>query len=422
MHRTPTSLTEASRRTKSSSSTSDTPLLRVIPAPATARAAPPPPAETDDAPARPFTLAELTVFLQLYDAVEGDEGHVLAQLLAEVQRRLADLATARDGGPQKNEQPQDTREHRSSGNTSENAAAPLPLPALLFTMSSLGVVEEAALDLITSAVPVDSTSRARRGLLYRQLPMYSAEELVMLLIALHRFGHAMQPSMKAVVKALRAAQYNTAVASGRFHRIMRAVKKGLRREQSLARDTVEGLAGGVAASAPDSPPATAGDDGSMVRVIQQDAELQSAVLALRCPLFLLLEALTALSLTVHRRNDVVSFLSDWIAVTGVMELATVMRDDSVAPSSSSSEPLAASQRDADRAYVLLVAHQLLRAAKLTEEMDQPQPLLSEAFAWSSTLSSSGVVVDGGEAAEVPSDRVAFYDHVTADLVKLNRTD
>ncbi|KPA81672.1 hypothetical protein ABB37_03981 [Leptomonas pyrrhocoris] len=377
-----------------------------------------------------FRLADLIVFLQLYDSVDADDGQLLVQLMTEVHRQLfayalaqkstADAPGTNSRNPTSAEQAKNNTDNCRSRDRGDQLSKPvvyLPLPALLFTMSSLGLVEEAVLELVTTAAASTDGSRARRGLLYRQLPLYSSEELITLLIALHRFGHSQQPSMKAVTKTLRASLYNPATAASSFHRIMKGIKKRTQRTAGTAN------AEAVEAQLPKL--RVEGDDESaevnVVRTLQSHVELQSLVVQLHSPLFLLLEALTAAAMTVYRRSDVISFLSDWIAVTAVMELAAALRCPGSGRSVLSSSTSHRVQEEAQE-YVLFVAHQLLRAAKLTEEMELPQPVLSAVFAWSCTLSGKGVVVDGGEDSKVPSERVAFYDHVTADLIKAKRTD
>ncbi|KPI90584.1 hypothetical protein ABL78_0344 [Leptomonas seymouri] len=411
-----------------------TPRLRVVPSTEIAvTVSPSDPPMLEGEAEKTFGLSDLVVFLQLYDSVNADDGQLLLQLMAEVHRQLFAYAAeqkAAANAPGHSPQPpicsENTRKmadkrSRSSSRVTKPVAQ-LPLPALLFTMSSLGIVEEAVLDLVTSAAAISDRSPARGGLLYRQLPLYSTEELLMLIIALHRFGHRQQPSMKAVTKALRASLYNKSTAANSFHRIMRDIKKRMHRTAGSVNRHTTGL---EAAEKHASEEYTGGDaeisGGSPVRIIQSRAELQPLVLQMRSPLFLLLEALTATTLTVYRRTDVISFLSDLISVTAVMELSQVLFSARGHRSTFSSTPSHRQQEDAQE-YVLFVAHQLLRAAKLTEEMELPQPLLSKVFAWSCTVSGKGVVVEGGEDSEVPSDRVAFYDHVTADLIKANRTD
>lgn len=408
--------------------------LRVVSSPVSPTA---PVAKPETVAMRPFTLEELVVFLQLYDAVSANDGQLLVQLMADVHRKLlayaavhsaAATAAVTSSAPlrapnslassAKTTEEEKKAERSVVNNVGQASPPPTPFPALLFTLSSLGLVEEAVLDLITSAAPVNG-SPARRGLLYRQLPQYSAVELVTLLIALHRFGHHQQPSMKAVTKALRASLYNKATAAGAFHRQMKELKKRLYRSRDAGSEEA------IPSEASLSNDAGNGKDNA-VWAIQTRVELQLLVLQLQCPLFLLLEALTASSLTVHRRTDVIIFLSDLIAVTAVLELtqAPHSQDTTTATEADGSFDHSArgSQEESSQEYILSVAHQLLRAAKLTEEMELPQPLLSEVFAWSCTRSSKGVIVDGGEDSDVPSDRLAFYDHVTADLIKVNRAD
>lgn len=359
----------------------------------------PPPAHDAATPAA-YTLDDLVLFLQLYERVNAEDGQLLAQIMAEVRRRL--LTRTRRASTKQPAEP-----NLEPLSAAEEEA--LPLPAMLYVMSSLGVVEEAVLDLVTSCAPLDGTP-ARRGLLYRELRRYSVVELLQLLVALHRFGHHQQPSTKAVTRALRAALYDATTPAGEFHKRARAFKKALAQNRHGATPS-HGSGGGAAAG---DVPATAegdtADERSVAAALAADAALRALAGTLSCPLFLLLEALTAATASVHRRADVVTFLSDLAAVTATAELLTAVQDSSRRPMT------------APHDFVVAVSHQLLRAAQLTEGMEQPQLLLSEVFAWSTTLSGKGVLVDGGEDSKVPSDRIAYYDHVTADLIKAGRAD
>ncbi|CAC9552618.1 hypothetical protein conserved [Leishmania donovani] len=368
-----------------------------------------------------FALSDLVLFLRLYDSANVEDGQLLVQVMNEIRRQLfalaetaADAAAARDGsstpsvaGTTVGDHDLEAANKGVKGISRAPSASPLPLPAMLYTMSSLGIVEEAVLDVVTSCAVHDG-ARGRRGLLYSQLRLYSVADLLQLLVALHRFGHQQQPSTMAVTKALRASLYSTSTTTSRFHRRARSLKKAF---AARSRTPASGE-GRVDATAADA------DTGGVAAMIAADEELSSLALGLECPLFLLLEALTATATTVHRRADVVAFLSDLIAVTAVAELTTAVHESRGRHSPAGCEDLA---REAQE-FVFAVSHQLLRAAKLTECMELPQILLSDVFAWSTTLSGRGVFVDGGEDNAVPSDRVAYYDHVTADLIKANSAD
>ncbi|KAK7194053.1 hypothetical protein NESM_000318000 [Novymonas esmeraldas] len=356
-----------------------------------------------------FSLSDLVVLLQLYESVGAEDGQVLAQMMSEVHRQLLSAAaTARVTASYTAEGNGDN----SSGGGDVGPETPvmdaspaLPLPALLYTMSSLGIVEEAILDIVASAAPLEGGQR-RRGLLYAQLRAFSAVELLQLLVAFHRFGHSQQLSTKVVMAALRASMYRRETSVGLFHHAARRFKKAMAAPTQHTQDTRSDRA------------AVEPSVKSAAAVVAADPQLCALAFGLECPLYLLLEALTATVLTVHRRADVVAFLSDLIAVTAVVELTTAVAAGSAPGAVSAAQPIG---REAHE-FVLAVSHQLLRAAKLTESMELPQPLLSEVFAWSTTLSGRGVVVDGGEDSAIPSDRVVYYDHVTADLVKMGRVD
>jgi hypothetical protein len=422
-HRWPAAATRPAASPLSLKASGVVPRLRAV-LPTSAGDAMPP--TTEKVVPTSFNLEELVVFLQLYDAVGSDDGQLLLHLMTEVHRQLLMYATAhRRAAETQKAAMHDGRDGRNTSATDMMSSPSLPLPALLFTMSSLGLVEEAVLDLVTSALPTSESMPVRRGLLYRELPHYSTAELITLTIALHRFGHSQQPSMKATTKALRVSLYNKSVAAGAFHRIMKDIKKRLDRSAGAATH----YSAGTDAPEQQLPATVASDnDGSGasdtngVRMLQTQVELPSLVLQMQCPLFLLLEALTAASLTIYRRADVVSFLSDLIATTAVIELSHTLPSGSDDTHCAPRAAAARTQASETQEYVVFVAHQLLRAAKLTEEMELPQPLLLGVFAWCCTLTGKGVVVDGGEAGAVPSDRVAFYDHVTADLIKVNRSD
>lgn len=71
----------------------------------------------------------------------------------------------------------------------------------------------------------------------------------------------------------------------------------------------------------------------------------------------------------------------------------------------------------------MLSHLLWTAVQRVEQMELPQPLLAAALQIVLQLTGKGLLVDGGEdVAEggVESNRVAFYDHVTADLIKINK--
>lgn len=71
----------------------------------------------------------------------------------------------------------------------------------------------------------------------------------------------------------------------------------------------------------------------------------------------------------------------------------------------------------------LLSHVLWTVVQRTEQMELPQPLLATALQVVLQLTSKGILVDGGEDSPgtgVESSRLAFYDHVTADLIKINR--
>ncbi|CAJ1038620.1 hypothetical protein Q4I30_008311 [Leishmania utingensis] len=366
----------------------------------------PPPPRLQRTATADFSLSDLVLFLQLYDSANMEDGKLLVQVMNEVRRQLFALAetvartTTGEG---------DLEAERGGvkGVLQTPSASPLPFPAMLYTMSSLGIVEEAVLDVVTSSALRDDT-HGKLGLLYSQLHHYSVKELLQLLIALQRFGHQQQPATKALTKALRASLYDTSTTASRFHRRARAFKKAL----AARRQTPPPGEGRVNAAEVDD------DTGGVIAMMAADEELGSLAFGLECPLFLLLEALTTTATTVHRRVDVVTFLSDLIAVTAAAELTTAVQESRGLPVPAGPKEVTKEAQE----FLFAVSHQLLRAAKLTEAMNLPQILLSEVFAWSTTLSGRGVIVNGGEDSAVPSDRVVYYDHVTADLIKASSAE
>lgn len=73
----------------------------------------------------------------------------------------------------------------------------------------------------------------------------------------------------------------------------------------------------------------------------------------------------------------------------------------------------------------IISHLLRTAVHRTEQMEIPQPLLATVLQLVLPLTKKGILTDGGEdvsATGVESCRLAFYDHVTADLIKINRAD
>ncbi|KAG5488988.1 hypothetical protein JIQ42_00608 [Leishmania sp. Namibia] len=392
--------------------------FRVVPVVSNSLSAPAP--DPQLSAAADFSLSDLVLFLRLYDSANVADGQVLAQLLSEIRRHLfalaeteTEAAAAIDASATRSVAGTTAEENLEADSRGVKrmlpapSSLPLPLPAMLYTMSSLGVVEEAVLDVVASCAMRDG-ARQRRGLLYSQIRLYSVRELLQLLVALQRFGHQQQPSTKSVMKALRASLYSTPAAASRFHKRARAFKKTL----AARSRTAAGGEGHLKATAAED------DSDGVAAMMAADGELSSLAFGLECPLYLLLEALTATATTVHRRADVVAFLSDLIAVTAVAELATAVYEGRRGCGLAGREELAQEAQE----FVLAVSHQLLRAAKLTESMELPQILLSSVFAWSTTLAGRGVVVNGGEDNAVPSDRVAYYDHVTADLIKANSAE
>lgn len=342
-----------------------------------------------------FSLAELVIFLHLYLQIQHDDDDLLLRLIGAVHH------------------------HFFSQELPIEAA---PLPDLLYVLSSLGVSEERLIKLLTHSTNPPPSARGSEGhppnansfsagttagshpssgLLYHQLPLYSERELLLLLVSLHRFGLDQQPAQKAVVKMLRRRLYQSNSDASTFRNVMARLKKKRERESISIKGTEGAAVVGNSGSSPASQ--------SIASFLMASDALQPPLpAALRCPPRLLLDSLTALSLTAYRLPDVVVFLCDLIAITSIHSLAVLEKGDTADRKGGASE---------NRIQIPL---QLLRAAKLAEVMQLPQPLLSEVFSWSADTSGKGVYTDGGEDSDIPSNRVAYYDHVTADLIKANR--
>lgn len=308
--------------------------------------------------ARPYAslpLEDLVVFLELYDAAEHEDGRLLLQLLGELDRFLF----------------YNMKHCLPEGIPTGKGAAKvkLPLPQLLFVLSRLGAVPDATLQGITGD---------ERGIVFEQLHLYDENELLVLLVALHRFGLHNSKCMQRVIRCLQKRLYTPFSAASVFQKRMHQI------ESQMLSDSL---------------------DEALPRVLKRVARNLDDVL--QCGLPLLLESQTAMAQTVFRRSDVVRFIANLTVATAFRDAREVKRDSGLN---------AVQKTQSFQALASCVLH----AAKLTEQMSEPQPLLAETVSWCCSRSAKGVVVDGGEDADVPSDRRAYYDNVTADLIKVSR--
>ncbi|CCW63317.1 unnamed protein product [Phytomonas sp. EM1] len=327
-----------------------------------------------------FSLEDLFIFLNLYLRVESEDGRLLRQLLDEVNRFLGG-----NGMPV------------LGTSSAESMRVRLPLPQLLFTLSEIGIADEYMLQAVVSrAMERDphqhSDDLKARGLLYSNLPLYGVQDLLVLIVALYRFGMQQDYAFERTIKALRVLMWKSDSPLAYLQRTAKKLEKDSLSHPSWgSRDeAVEEVEGSVP--------------------VQSELWLQRFPKFgkdLQCPLGVLVEVVTALSVSVFRPRDVLALVANLLVVSAHVELQTVLRSSLVGPE--------------ERKFTMLaISHQLHRAVHLYEEMNALQPLLAELFAWSCTVSKVGVLMDGGEDAAIPSESRAYYDHVTADLVKVNR--
>ncbi|ORC90319.1 uncharacterized protein TM35_000081170 [Trypanosoma theileri] len=232
---------------------------------------------------------------------------------------------------------------------------------LLLTLSSLGLVEERVLQRLTSP----------RGpfLSPAQLAHQAAGDLVRLLVAFHRFGLHHEPCFKAVVRVLK----------------WRSLRNPLRScvETVFAQSNGDVLGGGV-------------PEADMVPVCMAGLSVNN-----------LLEAMAAIALSLHRERAVVELLAATV-------VAAVWNDERMFLDS------AAGRVSAQHDHVLVFRTvQVHRAAKTCEQMELGQASLAHLLHRLS-ICYSGLLVNNGEDPLSP-ERVGFYDSVTADLVKVNRS-
>ncbi|RNF26891.1 uncharacterized protein Tco025E_00854 [Trypanosoma conorhini] len=290
-----------------------------------------------------FSLHELVVFLQLYNDVNCEDGELLLRLLAELRRVVFSARKGLDNEP---------------GVLSIREES--VVPRLLLTLSSLGIVEDNVLQRLVTVNGGRFISRAK-------IARYSEADLVRLLVAFHRFGLHHEPCFGLAAKVLRRKSLCSPLSSFR------------RRALSYKTDSLP-----------------AGDVKS------------GGVPALMSGLTLneLLEALTAVSLSLSREREVVELLAATIVAAVEEEEGAVHRNGG-----------GARTREEDAGFFRTL--QVHRAAKVCEQMEQAQPALAHLLHRLS-IRYGGVLADGGEEALSP-ERVGFYDFVTADLVKVRRS-
>lgn len=348
-----------------------------------------------------FSLEELVTLLELYDLVECDDGPLLLQLLEEVNRFVfGTLRLCKRAVP-------------------PHHHVKLPLPRLLFVLSQLGLAEERLLVEVTRSVlpasggggarreamaaplparPADDDNEDAPGLVFSQLRLYDEVELVTLLVALYRFDLHHSRAFDVTVKTLHQRLWQPGSHAFRFVRAMRPIHRQIKQQhQQPEEDWWE-------------------------RVL---SEVPTLPRGLHCAPDLLVRALTAFSVSLFRRAEVTEFVADVLAVQAWDALSVHARATAITTTSSDmplSRDAGASQCFGGTDFIPLVelGELLLRGVKLCEEMNVAHPLLAEVFGRCCTASGKGVVIDGGEDADVPSDRRVYYDHVTADLVRLNR--
>lgn len=342
--------------------------LRVIPDDADATPRKLLPSQVDHSLAT-HSLEDLVIYLHLYHAVGYEDGALLMQLLEEVHRFLtANLMTA------------------TTTSMPRGTHVLLPLPSLLYAMSRLGIVEERLLQLV---VQHRDTRTGEPGLLYSQLPFYAMADHLQIIVALQRFGMQQDHAFERTVKALRHSTYSKQTPLGLFCKAMMHYE----RQRLVAKPSAQSV---KSSSLTHSANGLTGEPLGLHSQLQALPDLPDGLR--QASVELLIESLAALAASVHRRPDTVALVANVLAVTAFKSR---------------------SQEEVDRTGMVILGHQLLRAVKLCEVMQCEHTLLADVLGWTVTSAGSGVVVDGGEDAEVSSERRAYYDHVTADMVRLD---
>ncbi|RNF19599.1 hypothetical protein TcG_04180 [Trypanosoma cruzi] len=286
-----------------------------------------------------FSLREVVVFLELYNAMDCEDGGLLLRLLQELRRIVFSTE----------------KEIRTENHVLREFEEGV-IPRLLLTLSSLGIVEEHVLQRIVAINDGSILSRAK-------IARYPESDLIRLLVALNRFGLHHEPCFHVTAKTLRR------------NSLRNPLKSFCRNALNFRVD-----------AAPIG-------DGERSRVPSSMAGLTMNEL---------LEALTAIALSLCREREVVKLLAATIV--------TAVEDEEYMRCSTKEK---AKTREEDLG--LLRTLQVHRAAKVCEQMDMPQPSLAHLLHRLS-IRYGGLLADGGDVSLSP-ERVGFYDFITADLVK-----
>nr|CCC94023.1 conserved hypothetical protein [Trypanosoma congolense IL3000] len=241
---------------------------------------------------------------------------------------------------------------------------------LLLCFSSLGLMEESVLQqLINPRGPF---------LTKQQVRCYDVCDLVRLLVAFHRFGLHHEKCFAFVIGALRD----------------KLLRKPLR---SFSRQSL-----------------TLNQFSSTMKLPEEDTVAQCVR---ELTVNDLLESLTGISLSIHRERAVVDFLLSLIITTVRYEEKTVAGSHSVNLTDCAMRDQTTMNHK--QKWVLARAFQVHRAAKISEQMELPQPALPHLLEYLA-VRYRGIIVDGGDG-EITPENVGFFDTVTADLVKVARS-
>ncbi|EAN92010.1 hypothetical protein C3747_33g143 [Trypanosoma cruzi] len=287
-----------------------------------------------------FSLHEVVVFLELYNAMDCEDGELLLRLLEELRRIVFSTE----------------KEIRTENHVLRECEEGV-IPRLLLTLSSLGIVEENVLQRIVAINDGSILSRAT-------IARYPESDLIRLLVAFNRFGLHHEPCFHVTAKTLRRNSLRNPL-------------------KSFCRNAVNCRV--------DAAPLGDGEKRSRIPSSMAGLTMNE-----------LLEALTAIALSLCREREVVKLLAATIV--------TAVEDEEYMRCSTKEK---AKTREEDLG--LLRTLQVHRAAKVCEQMDMPQPSLAHLLHRLS-IRYGGLLADGGDVSLSP-ERVGFYDFITADLVK-----
>ncbi|EKF32651.1 hypothetical protein MOQ_003494 [Trypanosoma cruzi marinkellei] len=286
-----------------------------------------------------FSLHEIVVFLQLYNTMDCEDGELLLQLLGELRRIVFSTGKKIHNG-----------QHVLTKSEED------VIPQLLLTLSSLGIVEENVLQRIVGINNGSFLSRAK-------IARYPESDLIRLLVAFNRFGLHHEPCFHVTAKTLR--------------------RKSLRNPlKSFCRNALNCRA-----------------DAAPLKDVER-SRVPSSMAGLT--MNELLEALTAIALSLCREREVVELLAATIV--------TAVEDEEDMRYSTNEKA-----KTREKELGLLRTLQVHRAAKVCEQMDMAQPSLAHLLHRLS-IRYGGLLADGGDVSLSP-ERVGFYDFITADLVK-----